>query len=307
MKRSSLISCQALKQALLDKKPSTLGTASGSVIKVLDGSWHMPIMNRNGYKEYLNEHIPTALFFDIDGLSDPTTDLPHMLPSVKMFEESITEMGIVNTDHVVVYDTAFTSAFRVWFTFKVFGHKGDVSLLDGGLTKWKLLGYPVESGQPKPEKRDQPYKANFQEQYIVKLDDIVNNLNSKKAYIVDARSAERFNGIQPEPRPNLKSGHIPNSFNIPFPTLVNPEDKTFKSHAEILKLFQNSGLSIKEVDGKVVIDRPIIGSCGSGVTACALLYSLNLLGIELDQLRLYDGSFSEYGKVSFEHPVHQRK
>ncbi|KAF0980083.1 hypothetical protein FDP41_000861 [Naegleria fowleri] len=235
MKRySSLISCQALKQALLDTKPGM----RSSVIKVLDGSWHMPATNRNGYKEYLNEHIPTSLFFDIDALSDPNTDLPHMLPPVKMFEESITEMGIVNTDHVVVYDTAFTSAFRVWFTFKVFGHKGDVSLLDGGLMKWKLLNYPLESGPPKPEKRDQPYKANFQEQFIVKLDDILSNLNSNKAYVVDARSAERFNGTQSEPRPNLKSGHIPNSFNIPFPTLVNPEDKTFKSHEEILKLFQ---------------------------------------------------------------------
>ncbi|EFC40000.1 predicted protein [Naegleria gruberi] len=294
---SSLVSCQALKEAI--NKTSN--------IKIIDGSWHMPAMKRNGYEEYLKEHIPNARFFDIDGLSDQNTDLPHMFPSVELFEKSITEMGIENTDQIVVYDTAFTSAFRVWYTFKVFGHEGKVSLLDGGLTKWKLLGYPIESGKPNITPSSHPYKAKYQSDFVARMDEILDNLNNQKSYIVDARSAERFNGTQPEPRPNLKSGHIPNSFNIPFPTLVNPEDKTFKTDEEILKLFQNSGLNIQYINDKIVIDKPIIGSCGSGVTACALLYSLNLLGVSLDKLRIYDGSFSEYGKESFTNPVSQRK
>jgi thiosulfate/3-mercaptopyruvate sulfurtransferase len=250
---------------------------------VLDGSWHLPTANRDPKAEYLTEHIPGALFFDIDDLSDDKTDLPHMLPSTVKFASRMKKMGIGDGARIVVYDTCgIFSAARVWWTFRAMGHQ-DVAVLNGGLKKWKAEGRPIEDGPP-PKRSERHYSPLQNTELIRDLDDMKALLAKSDAQIVDARPAPRFEGVEPEPRPGLRTGHIPRSKNIPSQSLLN-EDGTLKSAEELMKLFHNAGINVA---------RPVVTTCGSGVTASMLALALAFLG--QTNAAVYDGSWAEWGK-----------
>jgi thiosulfate/3-mercaptopyruvate sulfurtransferase len=250
---------------------------------ILDGSWHLPTAGRNAKKEYLAEHIPGALFFDIDDLSDETSPLPHMLPSTVKFASRMKKMGVGDGARIVVYDTSgIFSAARVWWTFRAMGHQ-DVAVLNGGLKKWKAEGRELEEGPPPP--RSERHYTPLQNTDILRdLDDMKALIGKAGAQIVDARSAARFEGRDPEPRPGLRSGHIPGSKNVPSSQLLNP-DGTFKSPAELEALFKEAGIDAA---------KPVVTTCGSGVTASILALALAVLG--QTNAAVYDGSWSEWGQ-----------
>lgn len=247
-------------------------------LKIVDASWHMPAAKRNATAEYRAEHIPTAVFFDIDANSDHSTDLPHMLPDAVTFSQAMNRLGISNRDAVVVYDSAgLFSAARLWWMLRVFGHK-EVAILDGGLPKWKAEGYAVETGEITPEPAD--FVATFNHSLIRDKAALLHNLQQPNAHVLDARSAERFNGTAAEPRAGLRSGHIPSSENMPFGRLLNA-DGTLKSPSELELLLASA------------LDKPVISSCGSGVTACIIDLALECIGHR--NHAVYDGSWAEWG------------
>jgi thiosulfate/3-mercaptopyruvate sulfurtransferase len=250
---------------------------------VLDGSWHLPTAGRDAKKEYLAEHIPGALFFDIDDLSDEKSPLPHMLPSTVKFASRMKKMGIGDGARIVVYDTSgIFSAARVWWTFRAMGHR-DVAVLNGGLKKWKAEGRQLEDGPP--AKRSERHYTPLQNTEILRdLDEMKALIKKAGAQIVDARPAARFEGKVPEPRPGLRSGHIPGSKNIPSQQLLNG-DGTFKSPEELAKLF---------IDAGVNVSKPVVTTCGSGVTASMLALALAVLG--QTNAAVYDGSWAEWGQ-----------
>ena len=229
----------------------------------------------------MNERIPNSTFFDIDQISNLSSDLPHMLPPKEQFEKQVGELGINNDCNIFIYDTNGLSASRVYWMFKFFGHN-QVSLIDGGFEGWKKE-FPdqIETSEPK-KPIPTIYKANFNKNYIKNLQDVIENIEKKEFELIDARSSGRFKGIEPEPREGLPSGSIPNSKNIFFKDCFN-EDGTFKSKNELKKLFEEN-----DVD----LTKPITTSCGSGVTGCVLLTALDIIGIE--KKSLYDGSWTEY-------------
>jgi thiosulfate/3-mercaptopyruvate sulfurtransferase len=251
---------------------------------VLDASWYLPTEARDPYREYLSEHIPGALFFDIDDICDETSDLPHMLPSPAKLSSRVRKMGIGDGKRVIVYDGAgMYSAARVWWTFRVMGHD-DVAVLDGGLPKWQAENRPLEEGTVAGQERH--FTARRNAGMVRDLDDIiaiVEGRDGAASQIVDARSSDRFRGIAAEPRPGLRSGRMPGSFNVPYGALLNP-DSTFKSAAEIRATFEAAGVDLT---------RPIVTSCGSGVTAAILSLALELIGHH--NTCLYDGSWAEWG------------
>jgi thiosulfate/3-mercaptopyruvate sulfurtransferase len=246
----------------------------------VDGSYFLPTQKRDALAEYKSDHIAGAVFFDIEAVSDHSTDLPHMLPGPKQFGEAVGALGIGDGDTVVVYDsTGLFSAARVWWTFRLFGAKS-VYILDGGLPKWKAEGRPMESGETK--RAAKKFTAEMNVGAVATLDDVRMALTDSSAQIVDARSAERFAGKAPEPRPGLRSGHMPRAFNVPYDKLL--ENGRLASRERVAAVFKAAGVDL---------NKPVITSCGSGVTAAILSFALESLG--KTPKGLYDGSWAEWG------------
>jgi thiosulfate/3-mercaptopyruvate sulfurtransferase len=249
---------------------------------ILDGSMHLPTTNRNARAEYLASHIPGALFFDIDDIADDKSPLPHMLPPSDKFASRMKKMGIGDGMHVVAYDSeGLYSAARVWWMFRAMGHE-DVRVLNGGLKKWKAEGRPLEDGDPRP-RTERHFTAMLNAGLVRDVADVKRLVASRAAQIVDARAAQRFEGSAPEPRAGLRSGHIPGSRNVPFASLLNP-DGTLKPAAELRTIFAEAGVDT---------GKPVVASCGSGVTAGVIALALAILG--RPDAAVYDGSWTEWG------------
>jgi len=247
---------------------------------VLDGSFYLPAMKRDAAAEYLAGHIPGAIRFDIDEIADHSTGLPHMLPPAEDFAIAASQLGVGDQDTIVAYDGhGMFSSPRVWFTFRLFG-ADNVFVLDGGLPKWKAEGRALESGPVKhPPKA---FAARKRGDVVASLAQVEEALASRSAQVVDARSAERFRGEAPEPRAGVRSGHIPGSHNVPSSSVV--KDGSLLPHDQLRQAFAAGGLDL---------DKPIITSCGSGVSAAILWLALDALS--KDPAALYDGSWSEWG------------
>lgn len=249
---------------------------------IIDASWHMPDEGKDAYAEYLAEHIPGAVFFDIDEIADSKSNLPHMLPPPEKFSSRMRSMGIGDGSRIVIYDSrGLFSAARVWWTFRVMG-VDDVSVLNGGLPKWKAEGRPIDSGKP-VSRTTRHFTARRNADLVRDASDIKALLKDRSAEIVDARAAERFAGKAPEPRPGLRSGHIPGSHNLPYAKLLN-KDGTLKSAPELERLFAEAGVDLS---------KPVVASCGSGITASVLALGLAQIGHR--KTAVYDGSWSEWG------------
>jgi thiosulfate/3-mercaptopyruvate sulfurtransferase len=252
-------------------------------LRVVDGSWYLPAQGKNGRVEYEACHIPGAVFFDIDEIADTDSDLPHMLPSPEKFSARVRKLGLGDGNRIVVYDQlGLMSAARVWWMFRVFGHK-DVAVLDGGLPKWIAEGRPTEDRAPQP--RERHFTARYNNLMVRDLAQMKGNLTSKREQVVDARSAGRFDGSEKEPRPGLRSGHIPGSRNVPFTDLLDPKTKTLLPAPVLADRFRRAGVDLS---------KPVVTSCGSGVTAAVLALGLHLVGHP--DVALYDGSWSEWGR-----------
>ncbi|WP_299207808.1 3-mercaptopyruvate sulfurtransferase [uncultured Tateyamaria sp.] len=250
-------------------------------LRVLDASWYLPDAGRDARTEYEAAHIPGARFFDIDEISDARSDLPHMAPPPEKFMSRMRAMGVGDGHQVVVYDGAgILSAPRVWWLFRLMGHR-DVAVLDGGLPKWQAEGRPIEDIGPVI--KDRHLTARFQNHLVRDVTQVSQASKLGSTQVVDARAAARFRGDAPEPREGVRSGHVPGSRNLPYDTLLNG-DKTLKSPAETRAVFENAGVDLS---------KPIITTCGSGITAAILALALERMGH--DSWSLYDGSWAEWG------------
>ncbi|WP_333794948.1 3-mercaptopyruvate sulfurtransferase [Hyphomicrobium sp.] len=257
---------------------------------IFDGSWHLPGSGRDAKAEYLAEHIPGALFFDIDDLVDETSPLPHMLPPTAKFASRMKKIGVGDGMRIVIYDTlGLFSAARVWWTFRAMGHQ-DVAVLNGGLKKWKAEGRPLEDGSPVP-RTARHFTPLLNNELVCDLDEMRGYVESGRVQIVDARPKVRFEGSQPEPRPGLRAGHIPGSKNVPASTILNA-DGTLKDKDELGRIFRDAGIDPQ---------KPVVASCGSGVTASMLALALGVLGQR--NVPVYDGSWAEWGQETAGTPI----
>jgi thiosulfate/3-mercaptopyruvate sulfurtransferase len=260
-------------------------------VKFVDASWYLG-GDRNGSTEFKQKRIPQASFFDIDDIGDQATQLPHMLPSEDLFASKVGALGIENDDRVVIYGGKnCMSAPRVWWMFHVFSHKGPVQILDGGIEAWIQAGGSTEGdADPLPPPVEGVYKAIYNSRLVTFKEDILPSYERGATVILDARPAPRFFGDAPEPRPGLALGHIPHAVNVPFVDLVDKDDfSKFKSEEEVKAVFDAK--SISTTPGNL----QYVNSCGSGVTACVVAFSLHRLGIPITELPVYDGSWSEWG------------
>lgn len=266
----TLVSTQWLAQHLQDPD-----------LRILDASWYLPEAGRNAKEEYAAAHIPGAGFFDIEDISDNRSDLPHMAPPIEKFMSRLRAMGVGDGHQVVVYDgSGLLSAARVWWLFRLMG-QDNVAVLDGGLPKWLAEGHAVEDMPPMV--RDRHMTVRFQNQLVRDVTQVSAASKLKDHVIVDARGDSRFRGDAPEPREGLRAGHIPGSRSVPYTTLLN-NDNTMKSPDSCKAVFEAAGVDLS---------KPIITSCGSGVTAAILALALQRMGHT--QWSLYDGSWAEWG------------
>lgn len=251
-------------------------------LRVVDASNYLPTSGRDPAAEYLAGHIPGAVFFDLEATSDQSSPLPHTLPTAEAFAERMASLGLSDGDDIVVYDgsAANLSAGRAWWMFRKFGHER-VAVLDGGLIQWRRDGHRLDTGPVHlPPGR---FTARLQPGVVRSLDEMFGNVRTGAEQVVDARSAGRFAGTEPEPRPGLRGGHIPGSRSVPFTTLVNDEGRVLSPDA-LRRRFAAAGV---DPEG------PVVATCGSGTSACAVLFALHLLGN--DRTALYDGSWAEWG------------
>ncbi len=252
-------------------------------VKILDATWCLPNSDRNAEEEFKLNRIKNSVFFDLDKNSDQNTSLPHMLPSMRKWEEIVSNLGLKNSDHIVIYDNSEVySSCRVWYTFIYFGHDANlVSVLDGDFKKWLKERRPTSKESIKISRSD--YKAIEHKSIVINKRQVEDNISSKKFQLIDARSKQRFLGIQPEIRKGLRSGHIEGSKNLPFQLLLN-EDRTFKKRDELINVFNQNQIDIY---------KGIAFTCGSGVTACILGLANSIISGK--KPTIYDGSWSEYG------------
>ena len=248
---------------------------------VLDASYYLANAKRDAEAEFLAGHIPGAQRFDIDAVSDQSNPLPHMLPSPEQFAGQVGALGAGDGMSIALYDgLGLYGAARVWWTFRAFG-ADKVFVLDGGMPKWKSENRPLETG-PGKSRAAKTFTPKFNRALVASIDDVQRVLLDKTAQVVDARAADRFRGEAPEPRAGLRGGHMPGSFNVPFGEVL--KDGRLKSHDDIAAAFKTAGVDL---------DRPVVTSCGSGVTACILTLGMRLSG--LPEGAVYDGSWTEWG------------
>lgn len=265
-------------------------------LKILDGTWYLPNSGKGDPQEQFSQsRIPGSQFFDVDNIADKSVNLPHMLPSEQAFAAAADALGISNDTQVVVYDrSGLFSAARVWWTFKVFGHDS-IAVLDGGLPAWLAAGYQTDESPVSEDQLEaavkaarQPpaklqYQAHLQREQVRDLQEVLRNVESQREVVVDARGAGRFEATAPEPRPGMRGGHIPHSRNVPFDTLLT--NGRLKSPDEIQGVFSTAGVDLQ---------RPLVTSCGTGVTASVLALALHQLSPQ-PKVAVYDGSWSEWG------------
>jgi len=251
-------------------------------VRIVDASFKMPGITPTARQDYNRGHIPGAVFFDIDDIAQPGVSLPHMIPSPDLFARKMEALGVGNGDRVVVYDSVgLSSAGRAWWMLRMFGHH-DVAILDGGLPKWKTERRPLEEVTPSPPARR--FTARFDSSLVRDKGTLLDNLATQREQVVDARAAGRFDGSAEESWPGRRRGHIPGSRNLPYDHVTNPQTHQLLSADQLAALFHDAGIDL---------DRPIVASCGSGVTACALAFALHLIGHP--GAGVYDGSWSEWG------------
>jgi thiosulfate/3-mercaptopyruvate sulfurtransferase len=253
-------------------------------VRVVDATSYMPGQDKDGFGQYNKQHIPGAVYFDINDIADESNALPHMIPSPEKFSLKVRKLGLGDGDKIVVYDAngGYLAAARVWWMFRLYGHS-DVCLLDGGLPKWLAEERTIEVITS--TKIDRHFTAQMNKSFVRSVEQMISNVGTKNEQVVDARSVGRFKGEEPEPRPSAKVGHIPGSLSLPFNTILNPKNHfTYRSAEEITATITNAGIDLS---------KPITTSCGSGVTACVLAFGLFLIGYE--NAAVYDGSWSEWG------------
>lgn len=252
-------------------------------LQIIDVSWSMAAGGRDARQDWLRAHIPGSVFLDLDAASDPAARLPHTLAPAAHFSRVIGALGISGDDAIVVYDAAgIATSPRAWWMFKAYGHER-VAVLDGGLRKWRIEGRRLEQGAA--TRPPSTFFAGDAGAHVCGRGDVV-AAPGAGVQVVDARSEGRYSGREAEPRPGLRSGHIPGSLNLPYTRLLNPEDGTLRSTAQLRKAF---------LQAKVDLERPVICTCGSGVTACIVRLALAELGVE--DAQVYDGSWSEWGSM----------
>ena len=263
--------------------PSELAAELGrDGLSIVDASWYLPAQKRFGRPEFEAAHVPGAVFFDQDAIVDPTSSLPHALPSPETFAEAVGSLGIAASDTIVVYDgLGLFSAPRVWWMFRSFGAR-DVRILDGGYPAWKAESLPIEIGAVSPQ--PVTFEPNFDRSSIYLLDEMKSAVAERVIQVADARPADRFAGEAPEPREGVRAGHMPGAANVPFTTLA--ENGRLRSADALRKTFVSAGIDP---------DQPVVTSCGSGVTAAVLNLALESLGNRAT--RLYDGSWTEWGSA----------
>jgi len=251
-------------------------------VKVADATWFLPTQKRDAQAEYEAAHIPGAVFFDIDDIADADHPLPHMLPDAARFSSRVRRLGLGDGTRIVLYDNnRFVASARAWWMFRVFGHQ-DVVVLDGGLEKWRAEGRPVSDEPVAP--RERHFTARQNHLLVRELEQIRSNLLSRREQVVDARSRGRFAGAEPEPRAGLRAGHIPQSCNLPHADLVSSADGTLLPPDELRRRFEEIGVDLA---------RPVVTTCGSGVSAATLVLALHQLGLR--EVPVYDGSWTEWG------------